>query len=330
MLFSKQDPMDDLLDLIRAKNPAVTQPAAAFAVTNIAVSNGDRNTTVTLRANVEYGVKGQLTVALDRTDLSELYNKFPSGTKRPLFKHFGMVGSTITISAIISQINQMLGTAFTVSGDLQDLTDAQFVMPTKDSSIMVSISANPKSVRLVPGTVLEIEIYGSGAILQNALVNRSLNPIVAAAGTIPYGGIAVNPASPKKHPGFAMKYLDFSAIMAGRGMNEVINQQYTYPYFILTMNATLFAAINAKLSANGLAPLGVNSLGQWRSNGWDEFRDNEDYWNSTMFCRTENYASDPLVNSSDFTYFLRLRRSELKQSETATSYATDYYMHYNV
>lgn len=69
MLFSKQDPMDDLLDLIRAKNPAVTQPAAAFA--------------------------------------------------------------------------------------------------------------------------------GSGAILQNVLVNRSLNPIVAAAGTIPYGGIAVNPANPK-------------------------------------------------------------------------------------------------------------------------------------
>ena len=49
-----------------------------------------------------------------------------------------------------------------------------------------------------------------------------------------------------------------------------------------------------------------------------------------MFCRTENYASDPLVNSSDFAYFLLLRRSELKQSETATSYATDYYMHYNV
>lgn len=328
MLFSKQDPMDDLLDLLRAKNPAVTQPSAAFTVTNVAVSTGDRNTTVTLRANVEYGVKGQFTVALDRTDLSELYNKFPSGTKRPLFKHFAMAGSTVTVSAIISQINQMLGTAFTVSGGVQDLTDAQFVMPTKDSSIMVSISANPKSVRLVPGTVLEIEIYSSGAILQNVLVNRNLNPIVGAAGTIPYGGISVNPANPKKHPGYALKFMDFSALMAGKTWASITSDTLNTADGKRDewLNIPFRDAVNTKLVAAGIPPLLTNSLGQTPSTAiggsW--------YWDNYMFKRTADFKTNPLVNSDDFDYFLVLPKATLKQTESATAYATDYYMHYNL
>lgn len=328
MLFTAQDPMEDLLNLARAKNPALTQPIAAFSVVSIASSSTGRNTTITLRANIEYGIKGQFTVSLDRTRLEELYNKFPSGTKKPLFKLFGMPGATVTLSSIIDQLNVLLGTKFQITGAVQDLVDTQFAMPSKDATISVSIKASPKSVRLVPDTTLEIEIVSSGAVLTGALVNRSLNPIVNASGQVPYGGIMVNPASPKVHPAMRLKFMDFSAAMAGRGVNEVINQAYNYPNYVLTMNSVLFSAINTKLLANDLPPLGVNSLGVW--DAWQgDLIDKAKYWNNYMFCRTADYANDPLVNSADFTYFLRLRRSELKQSETATSYATDYYMHYN-
>lgn len=328
MLFTAADPLEDLMTLARAKNPQLTHPTAAFTVTNVATSSSGRNTTITLRANVEYGIKGTFSVMLDRTRLEELYNKFPSGNKKPIYKMFGGAGSTISFSTIIDQINALLGTKLTITGDLQDLVDTQFVLPSKDASVTVTVKASPKSVRLVPDTTLDIEIHSSGAIITNTLVNRSLNPIIGTNGLISYAGISVNPAAPKRHPGYAMKYLDFSAIMAGRGINEVVNQVYQYPNYILTMNASLFSAINTKLSANGLSPLAVNSLGVW--DAWAQSPiDKNRYWNNIMFCRTADYASDPLVNSSEFAYFLRLRRSELQQSESSTSYASDYYMHYN-
>ena len=333
MLFSKQDPMEDLLSLLRAKNPAVTQPVAAFTVTSVAVATGLRNTSVTLRADIEYGVKGTFNVALDRTDLSELYNKFPTGTKRPLFRHHAVAGSTVTMSAIIDQINQMLGTSFTMSGALQDLTDAQFVMPTKDSSIMVSIKANAKSVRLVPNTTLEIEIYSSGAVLSNALVNRSLNPIVSGSGLISYGGVSVNPASPKKHPGMALKFMDFSATMVGRtnwgnAIHDTLNSAVQGRD--IWINGDLYNNINNKLIAAGLPALTSTALYQTRS-GWSSTMGvSEWYWTTYMFKRTADFKTNPLVNSDDFQYFLVLPKNTMRQAETATSYATDYFIHYNL
>ena len=327
MLFTAQDPMEDLLNLARAKNPALTHPAAAFSVSNITASASGRNTIVTLKANIEYGIKGQLTVMLDRTRLEELYNKFPSGNRKPLFKMFGLPGATITLSSIIDQVNQMLGTSFLISGAVQDLVDTQFVMPNKDASITITVKASPKSVRLVPDTTLEIEIVGSGTVLTGALVNRSLNPIVNASGQIPYGGIAVNPASAKMHPGMKLKFMDFSSLMAGKSWSSITSDTLNTAAGKRDewLNVQFRDAVNAKLNAAGIPPMITNSLGQTPNTAtggsW--------YWDNYMFKRTANFVGNPLVNSDDFEFFLIMPKATLKQTESATAYATDYYLHYN-
>ena len=332
MLFTSTDPKDDLIGIIKAKNPAVTQPTEAFNVLSVRSLTGSPNTAVMLSVSAEYGAQGRFEVTFDRTDLSELYNKFPSGNRMPMFRMFGNPGDVITFSNIIDQVNQLLGTNLKMTGQLQDLVDKQFVLPAKDSHINVEILASDKSVRLVPGTKLELLIVANGAVLTSAFVNRSLNPIVNASGKIAYNDLSIDPAVPKELPSFKLMYMDFTAININNGgmLTAVAGARAsdgTFVYYDIYLKQSVFDTVNAKLVAGGLPPLKNRRVAAdivvYSSNPVDPCS------------RIPKSVNDPsLANLSiinrNFTHVIPVPIVYGGQTEGPTSYATDYYLHYNV
>ena len=330
MLFTSTDPKDDLIGIIKAKNPAVTQPTEAFNVLSVRSLTGSPNTAVMLSVSAEYGAQGRFEVTFDRTDLSELYNKFPSGNRVPTFRMFGNPGDRITFSNIIDQVNQFLGTNLKMTGQLQDLVDKQFVLPAKDSHINVEILASDKSVRLTPGTKLELLIVANGAVLTSAFVNRSLNPIVNASGKIAYNGLLIDPATPKELPSFKLMYMDFTAININNGgMLTAVVSAYSGSavYYDIYLKQSVFDAVNAKLVAGGLSPLKNRRVAadilSWSKDPVEA---------CSRIPKSVNHPS--LANLSiinrNFTHVIPVPIVYGGQTEGPTSYATDYYLHYNV
>lgn len=332
MLFTAKNPKEDLINLIKAKNPAVKLPTEAFNVLSVTASADGLNTVAQLSVNAEYGMQGRFTVRFDRTDLSELYNKFPSGARMPLFRMFGDPGTIITFSNIIDQVNQFLGTSFTISGQLQDLVDKQFTLPSKNASITVEILASDKSVRLLPGTKLSILVVANGAILSSAIVNRSLNPIVNAAGVIPFNGVNIDPANPKEYPGFRLMYLDFTAIniQLGGMLTAVVTSNamdWSYVYYTVNLKPEAFDLINAKLASVGLSPLKSRRVsGEILS--YDKNPNN-------AIAKVPKSVNDPslanvsVINRNNFTHVIPIPVNYGGQTEGPTSYAATYYLHYN-
>ena len=333
MLFTSTDPKDDLIGIIKAKNPAVTQPTEAFNVLSVRSLSGSPNTAITLSANPEYGAQGRFEVTFDRADLSELYNKFPSGNRAPTFRMFGNPGDVITFSNIIDQVNQFLGTNLKMTGQLQDLVDKQFVLPAKDSHINVEILASDKSVRLTPGTKLELLIVANGAVLTSAFVNRSLNPIVNASGKIAYSSLLIDPAVPKELPSFKLMFMDFTVININNVSDLFTSVKVgeagdnSIAWYDVHLKQSVFDAVNAKLVAAGLSPLKNTKVAARIA----RYRDNPVDPRSRIpkSVNDPSLASLSIINRN-FTHVIPVPIVYGGQTEGPTSYATDYYLHYNV
>ena len=96
--FKAINPMEEILDLVRANNPLLADvPTAAIIPSTITpLTGGSKNTRITLLGNGLAGVVGKISLDYDRADIGKIFNRFVEVNKTP----------TVWIKLLRIRINQ--------------------------------------------------------------------------------------------------------------------------------------------------------------------------------------------------------------------------------
>lgn len=180
------EPLAEIMAMLKEANPNLdTSTVSAYKMT----AGTTRNTTLYLLGSSAAGIAGRLTIDYDRLNPAAAFSKFGDLTKHRPLRLYGIPGSTIKISDVLDQINELLGIKLTMTGQFRDIIDNTFVLPAKNSSIVVEIlpyvSASgqlPLNLRIMPTTKLSLNVVSGGSRLVG--LNKGLNPFVKADRTI--------------------------------------------------------------------------------------------------------------------------------------------------
>lgn len=337
MLKLKTDPVSEVVDLLKVRNPLMAGLASdsIFIKSCKVAASGSKNTTMEIIGNGNAGLVGTIAFSYDRLDLTRVFNQFVAVTKKPRVRVFGNPGSTTTVYNLIAQINAALGTTFTVSGSYPDLADQSFTYPAKDGVVDIVISGKysadgslPTSIRIKPGTTLTLTMMNNGYKLMDIAVVRSLTPYVRSNRNLNWTLPENNSIDGvNQHPALAARFLDFSDVFIKPASELIIYKTYTgagvtYTYYY-DLTQTAFDMINARLSAAGLAILsskGVTVAG-------DQYTPTLEVAKSRLGIATSTLTTNPSVNGSIFNRVLKIPAANMTAKAGVIS--ADYYLHFN-
>lgn len=180
------EPLAEIMAMLKEENPQLdTSAISAYKMT----AGTSRNTTLYLIGSSIAGIAGRLTVDYDRLNPADVFSKFGDLTKHRPLRLYGVPGTTIKISDVLDQINDLLGIKLTMTGQFRDIIDSTFVLPAKNSSIVVDIlpyvSATgqlPLNLRIMPTAKLSLNVKSGGSQLVG--LNKTIHPFVKADKTI--------------------------------------------------------------------------------------------------------------------------------------------------
>lgn len=255
--LTNTDPWAEVAQMLIEANPGLD--FSKIRPYKIAAGTG-RNTRLFLVGSSAAGVAGKLYVEYDRLNASGLFSKFGDLTKHRPMRLYGLPGTTVKISDILRQLNDMLGVQLTMTGDFRDIAEGSFVMPAKSTSIVIDIlphvSASgdlPVNLRMAPATKLSLNVVNGGAILKD--LNKALNPFVKSNGNINWA-LADRPLdTPTPARDLILYNRDFSEFFGNTGLirnvginaNPVVlpGSQYGYSFRddIVDQLNTIFATL---------------------------------------------------------------------------------------
>lgn len=221
------------------------------------------NTTVTITGVLGSGITGTIALGYNRIDLSKFYNKFGQVTKKPVVRIAAMASSTKALADVILQLNTALGLTLTDTGTYKDLNAVSFTVPTKGAKTAVTLTANTNitgtgatSLRLVPGTTLQIEFENIGAVLTSALLQRNTTPFLNGNMVQNTAGWTVDINVPKVIPDAITRDLDFTADLrltdTSVSTDFIIKTGGTSYDTTYAFERPLLSKINARLTGAGL------------------------------------------------------------------------------
>jgi hypothetical protein len=222
-----------------------------------------RNTSVTLTGQAGSGIVGTITLNYNRIDISRYYNKVGAVNKKPVIRLSAGITGNKTLTDVIQQINQALGLSLEASGVYRDLNSVSFTVPNKNSSIAVTLVANTNisglgetSLRLVPGTTLEVEFLNIGAVLANAMPVRNHVPFLNGNKIKNNAGWDISIDTPRTIPDVFTYGIDLTAVlhMASLldGPDYLDKVSGTGSATIYRIKPSFMTGINAKLAAAGM------------------------------------------------------------------------------
>ena len=101
-----------------------------------------KNTRVYLIGNPSAGLSGKISIDYDRIDPNTLFTKFGSVQRIPALNYFGEPGTTLTISTLLTAINNLLGVNLKMSGLYPDIVEGSVVLPSKNQTAILNISVH--------------------------------------------------------------------------------------------------------------------------------------------------------------------------------------------
>jgi hypothetical protein len=258
----KQSGLDEFLSKAQQRNPDFTVTPETLLPYLATVNGSGVNTTVKCVADGPQS--GLIEFTYDRADPARLFNKFNVVTKKPTVYITGAPGDSVALSTITAALNQRLGTQVQIGGTWPDFAEQSIVMPAKDSKLDTTLTVptgtgrGDTSLRLIPGAVLNVELYNRGLNIGDGIPVRQLNPYLRTDNALNH----VYPEAGQTLPMQLVCYaLDFTEIFGTLAVtSSCLNRQGVGPYSYGFIDATRLA-INAILNNAGLP--GIRSDYRW-------------------------------------------------------------------
>ena len=307
--------------------------------TPTALTGDVRNTSLKLYFDGE-NAYGSLQLKYDRVDLPGLLGKFGALNRVPMIMVFYPAGTVVKISDIIAQLRAIFNIQLTLGTGFEDLTDASVTIPTKGSTVDITLTVPSKSVRCQPGKNLVLRFANRGVSINGTLAVRNFTPIISATTAnclnLPTGnGIpAIDvTGTVKELPALKLRYLNFSDILGGLAPTAIVESvrvgDKIWDHYL---KQTIFDSINARLSGLGFPLLasrklvaGMLSPAGYQTDSW-ALEAATEFHNNVLRKSTAAYPAQFIDPS--FTYGLLITKAQGGMVETATCYAHDYFLQF--